>query len=181
MAMSQISSPVFMSDYSYLYRDENNIFPILLNSFASWHFCGWLCDVAECQSPGNTDATATVSSLGYQTPEVCQGLELGQFWRIMSSAALPNMLGPMVERRRNEKYKIHSIPSSQISTSCLSWFIHSFFQQVLIENLLCTWHCSRQCSRFSTSHTEIGWGTKETEVHGAYILVEREPWNLINR
>lgn len=62
----------------HLYSDENNIFPILLNSFARWHFCGQLCDVSEWQSPGNTKATATaVSSPGYQTPKLCRGLESG--------------------------------------------------------------------------------------------------------
>lgn len=37
----------FRSDYFYLFRNENNVFTLLLSSFTSWHFCGRLCDVAK--------------------------------------------------------------------------------------------------------------------------------------
>lgn len=50
-------------------------FPILLNTSASWPFCGWLCDVTKSESLGNTEAAATIVSR--QIPKWCQGLELG--------------------------------------------------------------------------------------------------------
>lgn len=59
MTVFQSSISTFVSDHFYLYENGNNIFPILLNTFASWHLCRGLCDVSRSEGLGNTEATAT--------------------------------------------------------------------------------------------------------------------------
>lgn len=43
-------------------------------------------------------------------------------------------------------------------------FLHSFIQETFLECLLCTRHCSRQCSSFRTSNSETERWRKETKI-----------------